>query len=236
MVSGCARSRRCDYGPTTSKVRYDCDCPVPCSHAERVAHVRSHSNAKLTRTAHGRNLTLLRYPTFARLIQVGLPNRLRGEIWEVCSGSIHSRAHHAGEYARVLEVNEGKTSLSTEEIEKDLNRSLPEYQAFQTPEGIEALRRVLTAFSWLQPDVGYCQGLNLIVSAFLMCVAAPRGRSDAPATPQKSNASGCSMSFATVSCPAITVRSVAVRSAPADREVHVRHATRPCASARLTQC
>lgn len=70
----------------------------------------------------------------------------------------------------MLEANEGKTSLSTEEIEKDLNRSLPEYPAFQTPEGIEALRRVLTAFSWLQPDVGYCQGLNLIVSAFLMCV------------------------------------------------------------------
>ncbi|KAJ9120088.1 hypothetical protein QFC22_002986 [Naganishia vaughanmartiniae] len=37
---------------------------------------------------HGRNLTLLRYPPFQRLLQVGLPSRLRGELWEVMSGSI----------------------------------------------------------------------------------------------------------------------------------------------------
>lgn len=141
-------------------------------HAE-LRRLREKSKMKLWREyfqSHGRNLTLLRYPTFSRLIQVGLPNRLRGELWEVCSGSIHLRASHPGEYARVLEVNEGKTSLSIDEIEKDLNRSLPEYAAFQSSAGIEALRRVLTAYSWQNPDVGYCQGLNLIVSAFLMCV------------------------------------------------------------------
>lgn len=37
-------------------------------------------------------------------------------------------------------------SLSIEEIEKDLNRSLPEYAAYQTPEGINSLRRVLYVF------------------------------------------------------------------------------------------
>lgn len=52
---------------------------------------------------HGRNLTrecniirlcwlangvVIRYPPFQRLLQVGLPSRLRGELWEVMSGSV----------------------------------------------------------------------------------------------------------------------------------------------------
>ena len=53
--------------------------------------LRERSKLKLWReylTVHGRNLTLLRYPPFQRLLQVGLPSRLRGELWEVMSGSI----------------------------------------------------------------------------------------------------------------------------------------------------
>ncbi len=86
---------------------------------------------------HGRNLTLIRYPQFLRLVQVGLPNRLRGEIWELTSGSIYHRFAHQGEYQRILKQYEGQRSTSTEEIEKDLNRSMPEYPGYQTKEGIE---------------------------------------------------------------------------------------------------
>ena len=55
--------------------------------------------------------------------------------------------------------------MSTEEIEKDLNRSLPEYPAFQTEQGINALRRVLTAYSWKNTELGYCQ----VRSCVLQC-------------------------------------------------------------------
>ena len=118
--------------------------------------------------AHGRNLTLLRYPQFLRLVQVGLPNRLRGEIWELTSGSIYNRFAHAGEYEAILRKYDGVTSTSTEEIEKDLNRSLPEYPAYQTPEGIQTLRRVLVAYSWKNPELGYCQAMNIVVAAILI--------------------------------------------------------------------
>ncbi|KAN0065061.1 hypothetical protein ACQY0O_001556 [Thecaphora frezii] len=118
--------------------------------------------------AHGRNLTLLRYPQFLRLVQVGLPNRLRGEIWELTSGSIYNRFAHAGEYEAILKKYEGVVSFSTEEIEKDLNRSLPEYPAYQSPEGIETLRRVLVAYSWKNPELGYCQAMNIVVAAMLI--------------------------------------------------------------------
>ncbi|PWZ00886.1 TBC-domain-containing protein [Testicularia cyperi] len=133
--------------------------------------LREKSKLKLWRDyfkAHGRNLTLLRYPQFLRLVQVGLPNRLRGEIWELTSGSIYDRFAHAGEYQAILKRYEGMTSHSTEEIEKDLNRSLPEYPAYQTPEGIETLRRVLTAYSWKNPELGYCQAMNIVVAAILI--------------------------------------------------------------------
>ncbi|PKI84045.1 hypothetical protein MVES_001907 [Malassezia vespertilionis] len=117
---------------------------------------------------HGRNITLLRYPQFVRLVQVGLPNRLRGEIWEVSSGSILRRMANSGTYEKILEEHKGMTTISTEEIEKDLNRSLPEYAAFQTPEGIETLRRVLVAYSWKNRELGYCQAMNIVVAALLI--------------------------------------------------------------------
>ena len=111
--------------------------------------LREKSKMKLWRDyfrQNGRNLTTLRYPSFNRLVQVGLPSRLRGEIWELTSGSVFLRLEHPGEYHRILLEN-----MATEEIAKDLNRSLPEYPAYQDKEGIETLRRVLTAYAWSNP-------------------------------------------------------------------------------------
>lgn len=73
-------------------------------------------------TDYGRNLTISKTPRFARLIRVGAPNRLRGELWETCSGSIYLRFMNQGLYDKLLEENKNKSSLSLEEIEKDLNR------------------------------------------------------------------------------------------------------------------
>jgi hypothetical protein len=108
-------------------------------------------------TAHGRSLTLLRYPQCTRLVQVGLPNRLRGEMWETLSGSLYLRFANPGLYEKLTKDNAGTVNQSTEDIEKDLHRSLPEYAAYQTEEGIGALRRVLQAYSFKNPDLGYCQ-------------------------------------------------------------------------------
>ena len=116
---------------------------------------------------NGRNVTLIRQPTFHKLIRVGLPNRLRGEMWELTSGSLFLRLENPTQYSETLAKFEGRESLAIDEIEKDLNRSLPEYPGFQDPEGIERLRRVLTAYSWTNEDVGYCQAMNIVVAALL---------------------------------------------------------------------
>lgn len=117
---------------------------------------------------NGRNTTLIRQPTFHKLIRVGLPNRLRGEMWELTSGSIYLRLESPTLYADTLAKFSGQESLAIDEIEKDLNRSLPEYPGFQSEEGIGRLRRVLTAYSWVNADVGYCQAMNIVVAALLI--------------------------------------------------------------------
>lgn len=116
----------------------------------------------------GRNLSIIKTPMFYKLVRVGLPNRLRGEIWEVCSGSMYLRYNNSDVYQKLLNDNKGRSSLAIEEIEKDLNRSLPEYAAYQSPEGISRLRNVLTAYSWRNPELGYCQAMNIVVAALLI--------------------------------------------------------------------
>ncbi|KAH9826514.1 putative GTPase-activating protein [Teratosphaeria destructans] len=117
---------------------------------------------------NGRNTTLVRQPDFHRLIRVGLPNLLRGEIWELTSGSLYLRLQRPTLYHDTLAKHEGAGSLAIDEIEKDLNRSLPEYAGFQSDEGIGRLRRVLTAYSWINEEVGYCQAMNIVVAALLI--------------------------------------------------------------------
>ncbi|TQV93385.1 GTPase activating protein [Cordyceps javanica] len=117
---------------------------------------------------NGRGATLIRQPTFHKLIRVGLPNRLRGEMWELTSGSLYLRLESPTLYADTLAKFQGQESLAIDEIEKDLNRSLPEYPGFQSEDGIGRLRRVLTAYSWVNTDVGYCQAMNIVVAALLI--------------------------------------------------------------------
>ena len=169
---------------------------------------------------NGRNTTMVRQPDFHRLIRVGLPNLLRGEIWELSSGSFFLRLQKPRLYTETLAQHEGENSLAIDEIEKDLNRSLPEYAGFQSEEGIGRLRRVLTAYSWVNVDVGYCQAMNIVVAALLMYVplttvcrhAECKAKRVFLAICPKAKRSTSSPSSATVYSPATTARPCTARS------------------------
>jgi hypothetical protein len=51
---------------------------------------------------------------------------------------------------------------------QDLRRTFPDNVMFESEEGISALRRVLVAYSWLNPEIGYCQSMNFISALFLL--------------------------------------------------------------------
>eukprot|EP01102_Stenamoeba_stenopodia_P008543 TRINITY_DN2462_c0_g1_i1.p1 TRINITY_DN2462_c0_g1~~TRINITY_DN2462_c0_g1_i1.p1 ORF type:complete len:939 (+),score=263.42 TRINITY_DN2462_c0_g1_i1:565-3381(+) len=105
------------------------------------------------------------------LLMDGIPFRHRAKLWQILCGSAHRLESSCGTYYNLLHANKDKTSISTEEIERDLDRSLPEHPFYQSEEGIRSLRRVLTAFSWYNQDIGYCQSMNIICGFLLLMMS-----------------------------------------------------------------
>ncbi|KAI2647991.1 TBC1 domain family member 8 [Labeo rohita] len=119
-------------------------------------------------TEFGRGVHMFRTDKIRKLVALGIPESLRGELWLNFSDSCSSLAAHPNYYADLLEKCRGETSIATEEIERDLHRSLPEHPAFQNETGISALRRVLTAYAYRNPAIGYCQSMNILASVMLL--------------------------------------------------------------------
>ncbi|XP_077746092.1 TBC1 domain family member 8B isoform X1 [Canis aureus] len=116
----------------------------------------------------GRGVSMFRTKKTRDLVIRGIPEALRGELWMLFSGAVNDMAANPGYYAELVEQSLGTCNLATEEIERDLCRSLPEHPAFQNDTGISSLRRVLTAYAYKNPKIGYCQAMNILTSVLLL--------------------------------------------------------------------
>ncbi|KFQ24646.1 TBC1 domain family member 8B, partial [Mesitornis unicolor] len=116
----------------------------------------------------GHGVSMFRTKKTRDLVVRGIPEALRGELWLLFSGAVNDMASNPGYYSGLVEKSLGTCTLATDEIERDLRRSLPEHPAFQSDTGISALRRVLTAYAYRNPQIGYCQAMNILTSVLLL--------------------------------------------------------------------
>merc|ERR1712192_30807 len=118
----------------------------------------------------GTGISIYRTEETTNLISKGIPNNCRREVWMTFSGAVFDKQQNPGYYAALAESSLLVKSLANDEIERDLHRSLPEHPAFQANNkiGIEALRRVLCAYAARNPQIGYCQAMNIVSSVLLI--------------------------------------------------------------------
>jgi len=102
------------------------------------------------------------------LVRKGLHDKDRAHLWFLWSGALFRLRLWPGHYSELLKYYEGQPSVATQEIEKDLHRSFPEHPFYQTEEGLDCLRRVLTGYSWRNQAIGYCQSMNIAVAILLL--------------------------------------------------------------------
>lgn len=104
---------------------------------------------------------------FNRLVLGGIPVLIRSKIWAECSGALNLRV--PGYYDDL--VNRAEVDDNPEvaqQIRADINRTLTDNIFFRKGPGVQKLNEVLLAYSRRNPDVGYCQGMNLITANLLL--------------------------------------------------------------------
>lgn len=128
--------------------------------------------AKWSEIAEKKNLKLQIDELSCSLVNKGIPAHLRLKLWwEIIQLLTADNVKFLGEnyYRKILDHKDGKTSAAIRQIDLDLNRTLPTNMLFRPgQQTVAALRRVLVAFSWFNPRIGYCQGLNRIAAFFLL--------------------------------------------------------------------
>lgn len=107
-------------------------------------------------------------PSYKKLksrVRKGIPDAWRGRVWiELLQPHFDE---NMAKYPYLIDVE--LSELTTEDIEKDLERTFPRHEMFcHGGVGQDSLRRVLRAYANVDPEVGYCQGMSFIAGLFLM--------------------------------------------------------------------
>ncbi|KAI0593347.1 TBC domain protein [Biscogniauxia sp. FL1348] len=104
---------------------------------------------------------------FRNLVLGGIPVANRPKIWSECSGALFKRI--PGYYEDLVSrSSEDDDPVVVSQIEMDINRTLTDNIFFRRGPGVAKLSEVLRAYARRNPEVGYCQGMNLITANLLL--------------------------------------------------------------------
>ncbi|TKS65012.1 TBC1 domain family member 2A [Collichthys lucidus] len=111
-------------------------------------------------------------PELKGLLRGGVPQEYRQRVWRwmVRTRTRTIREHHPQRYQQLCEKSRTSPHSVSRQIQLDLHRTLTTNQHFSSPSSpaLQQLRRVLLAFSWQNPAIGYCQGLNRLAAIALL--------------------------------------------------------------------
>ncbi|KAL8903150.1 MAG: hypothetical protein Q9207_004119 [Kuettlingeria erythrocarpa] len=103
---------------------------------------------------------------FKQLVLAGIPVAYRAKIWAECSGASALRV--PGYYDDLVSNDQNDDAIILTQIEMDITRTLTDNIFFRKGPGVSKLKEVLVAYSRRNPEVGYCQGMNLITASLLL--------------------------------------------------------------------
>ena len=104
---------------------------------------------------------------FKGLVLGGIPVAYRAKVWSECCGATALRipGYYEGLVSRSAEYDD---PIIITQIQMDINRTLTDNIFFRQGPGVAKLKEVLLAYARRNPDVGYCQGMNLIAANLLL--------------------------------------------------------------------
>ncbi|KAL9271324.1 Ecotropic viral integration site 5 protein-like protein [Drosera capensis] len=102
-----------------------------------------------------------------RRVRKGIPDCLRGLVWQLISGSRDLLLMNPGVYEQLVIY---ETSTAELDIIRDISRTFPSHVFFQQRHGPgqRSLYNVLKAYSVFDRDVGYVQGMGFIAGLLLL--------------------------------------------------------------------
>lgn len=107
-----------------------------------------------------------KWKEFKQLVLSGIPVAYRAKIWAECSGA--SALRLPGYYDDLVADSSQDDASIVSQIQMDIHRTLTDNVFFRKGPGVTKLNEVLLAYSRRNPEVGYCQGMNLITASFLL--------------------------------------------------------------------
>ena len=105
---------------------------------------------------------------FSKVVMQGVPENLRGQFWNLCTGVYMYQQGYCDGYYQTLQDAIADGSIDKypnamfEKYKRDISRAFPG-DNFYTPEIKASISRVIEAYIWRNPTVGYIQGFNFLV-------------------------------------------------------------------------